>query len=102
MATTLLLEHKLWSMHGIFTEPEDFFPERFLNSDIDFKGQDFNFIPFGSGRRGCPGILFAITNIEFAIANMVYHFDWSLPGGAEGKKGLDMTEYPGLTVLFLL
>jgi len=40
----------------IWENPEEFMPERFLNSDINFKGQDFELLPFGAGRRGCPGI----------------------------------------------
>ncbi|KAK4479375.1 hypothetical protein RD792_014887 [Penstemon davidsonii] len=78
-------------------EPEMFKPERFLNSSIDFKGLDFELIPFGAGRRGCPGIAFAMATNEFVLANLVKEFDWELPGGAEGKD-LDMTERPGLTI----
>ncbi|KAL2933842.1 Cytochrome P450 71D10 [Bienertia sinuspersici] len=73
-----------------------FIPERFLNSPIDCKGQNFNLIPFGSGRRGCPGIVFAIANIELALANLIKKFDWALPGRAEGEI-LDMMENPGVT-----
>lgn len=69
-------------------------PERFLNSDIDFKGMDFELIPFGAGRRGCPGIGFAVATIEFVIANIVQKFNWEL---GEGKE-LDTSECPGGTV----
>lgn len=69
-------------------------PERFLNSDIDFKGMDFELIPFGAGRWGCPGIGFAVATIEFVIANIVQKFNWEL---GEGKE-LDTNECPGDTV----
>ncbi|XP_020222098.1 cytochrome P450 71A4 [Cajanus cajan] len=75
-------------------QPLEFKPERFLRSSIDLKGHDFELIPFGAGRRGCPGIVFAMTTIEMAIANLVHQFDWSLPGGED----LDMSETNGLAV----
>ncbi|KAL0376843.1 UNVERIFIED_CONTAM: cytochrome [Sesamum calycinum] len=56
--------------------PNEFMPERFLNSNVDFKGQDFGFLPFGSGRRVCPGIALGIAEVELALANLVYSFDW--------------------------
>ncbi|KAK6781291.1 hypothetical protein RDI58_023475 [Solanum bulbocastanum] len=45
----------------IWKNPEEFIPERFLNNDIDFKGQDFELIPFGADRRGCPGIALGVA-----------------------------------------
>ncbi|MFQ6669336.1 hypothetical protein Gotur_034635 [Gossypium turneri] len=77
--------------------PEEFLPDRFLDNSIDFKGQHFELIPFGSGRRICPGILLAITINELLLANLVHKFDWSLPGGTK-EKDLDMTETGGLTI----
>lgn len=71
-----------WAIHrdpATWEEPEEFHPERFLNSTIDFKGQDFKLIPFGSGRRGCPGISFAIANNELVLANLLSKFNWALP-----------------------
>ncbi|XP_044486210.1 cytochrome P450 736A117-like isoform X3 [Mangifera indica] len=77
-------------------KPDDFSPERFLNNSIDFKGHDFQLIPFGAGRRGCPGTLFAMVIIEIVLANLVHKFDWSLPVGTK-PEDLNMTEFTGLT-----
>lgn len=79
-------------------EPEEFKPERFLDSSIDVKGNDFQVIPFGAGRRGCPGITFAMAVNELVLANLVHQFDWALPGGKEGEETLDMSETVGLTM----
>ncbi|XP_022843605.1 cytochrome P450 71A8-like [Olea europaea var. sylvestris] len=78
-------------------EPEKFQPERFLNYPIDFRGLDFQLLPFGAGRRRCPGISFAMATIEFALANLVQKFDWKLPNGDKGED-LDITEHPGITI----
>ncbi|XVE54583.1 hypothetical protein DITRI_Ditri03aG0093300 [Diplodiscus trichospermus] len=77
--------------------PESFEPERFLNSSIDFRGQDFELIPFGAGRRSCPAITFGIASIELALAQLLHSFDWELPPGPEAKD-LDLTESFGITM----
>ncbi|KVF59396.1 cytochrome P450 [Cynara cardunculus var. scolymus] len=77
-----------------WVEPNEFMPERFLNSPVDYKGFHFELIPFGAGRRGCPGIQFAMVVNELVLANLVYKFDLEV---AEGKD-LDMSETIGLTV----
>ncbi|KAK4735183.1 hypothetical protein R3W88_009444 [Solanum pinnatisectum] len=75
-------------------DPEEYRPERFLNSDIDVKGLNFELIPFGAGRRGCPGTAFAIVVIELALAKIVHNFNFAVPK----EEDLDMTECPGITV----
>ncbi|KAK9119884.1 hypothetical protein Scep_017977 [Stephania cephalantha] len=81
----------------VWSNAEEFIPERFMDNTTDFKGQDYDFIPFGSGRRMCPGITFAISIVELAIANLLYLFNWELPNGGI-KEELDMTEAFGLSV----
>ncbi|KFK33564.1 hypothetical protein AALP_AA5G029900 [Arabis alpina] len=78
-------------------DPEVFLPERFIDSDIDAKGQNFELLPFGGGRRMCPAVYMGTTMVEFGLANMLYHFDWKLPEGIE-IEDIDIEEAPGLTV----
>ncbi|KAI3820711.1 hypothetical protein L1987_08259 [Smallanthus sonchifolius] len=80
---------------SIWEEPEEFRPERFLNTLTDYKGSHFEFIPFGAGRRICSGISFAMTISELALANLVYKFEFAV---LSGEEGLDMTESNGISV----
>ena len=80
---------KIWDI------PNEFIPERFMNNPIDFKGQDFELIPFGSGRRICPGMGFAVSNIELLLANLIHKFEWNLPDDFVAK--VNMVEAPGIT-----
>ncbi|KAL9147224.1 hypothetical protein ABFS82_13G159700 [Erythranthe guttata] len=74
-----------------------FQPERFLGSLVaNYKGNHFEYIPFGAGRRICPGISFGLANVELPLAMFLYHFDWSLPDGMKHEE-MDMTEIFGVT-----
>ncbi|XP_062228109.1 cytochrome P450 71A1-like [Phragmites australis] len=73
---------------------EEFVPERFLDSSVDYKGQHLELVPFGAGRRGCPGIGFAEATIAMALASLLYHFDWA----QTERKSLDMSEMNGMSV----
>ncbi|KAF7838255.1 cytochrome P450 71A1-like [Senna tora] len=83
----------------IWERPEEFVPERFENNEVDFRGQYFQFIPFGTGRRGCPGVSFGIALVEYMLANLLYWFDWKLPGvSTTSAQDIDMSERYGVTV----
>lgn len=75
--------------------PDEFVPERFLNSNLDIKGQDFEVIPFGSGRRICPGISMGLVDLSLTVANLLYSFDWELPLGMLAED-VDIDSSPGI------
>ncbi|OAY50619.1 cytochrome P450 83B1 [Manihot esculenta] len=81
----------------IWENPEEFNPERFINSTIDLKGQDFELTPFGAGRRICPGIFMGLATVEVSLANLLHKFDWEMPVGMK-KEDLDMDAQPGLAM----
>ncbi|KAM3343842.1 hypothetical protein P3S68_025932 [Capsicum galapagoense] len=82
---------------SIWEEPEMFKRQRFLSSDMDFKGNDFEFLPFGAGRRICPGLPMAAIEVPLVLASLVHFFDWELPHG-KCTAELDMTEKFGVTL----
>ncbi|GLU20484.1 hypothetical protein SLE2022_366810 [Rubroshorea leprosula] len=71
--------------------PNEFYPERFEDNDIDFKGSNYELMPFGAGRRICPGLAMGATNVEYALANLLYWFDWELPDGMR-REDISMEE----------
>lgn len=78
-----------------WNNPEEFDPGRFEASAIDFKGKNYEFVPFGAGRRICPGLEFGVAVVEEALARFLLHFDWKLPVGMK-PDDVDMTETLGL------
>ncbi|XP_057421867.1 cytochrome P450 71D11-like [Lotus japonicus] len=81
-----------------WNEPNRFYPERFIDNSIDYKGTDFKYIPFGAGRRICPGMNYGMANVEEVLAFLLYHFDWRLPNGMKNED-LDLTEEFGITII---
>uniref|UniRef100_I1QJZ9 Cyt-P450 monooxygenase n=1 Tax=Oryza glaberrima TaxID=4538 RepID=I1QJZ9_ORYGL len=72
--------------------PEEFMLERFLQrAEVDFRGKDFEFIPFGAGRRLCPGLPMAERVVPFILASLLHAFEWRLPVGVAAET-LDLSE----------
>ncbi|ESQ39190.1 hypothetical protein EUTSA_v10001412mg [Eutrema salsugineum] len=90
----------VWAMgrdSSVWENPMTFEPERFLVREIDVKGKDFKLIPFGSGRRMCPGISMALKTMCMVLASLLYCFDWKLQNGVV-PQNMDMSEVFGLTL----
>lgn len=78
-------------------DAETFRPARFLEQGVpDFKGSNFEFIPFGSGRRSCPGMQLGLYGLEMAVAHLLHCFTWELPDGMKPSE-MDMGDVFGLT-----
>ncbi|KAH0935934.1 hypothetical protein HID58_013051 [Brassica napus] len=84
---------------GRWTDPEAFIPEQFANTCVDFKGQSFELLPFGSGRRMCPGMPMAVASVELGLLSLLYFFDWILPEGMISEGEIDMKEAGNLTIV---
>ncbi|KAL4338558.1 hypothetical protein AHAS_Ahas12G0222200 [Arachis hypogaea] len=90
----------VWAMgrdSSIWTNPNEFMPERFLESEIDFQGHDFELIPFGAGKRMCPGLPLAYRAVHILLASLLHCYDWKLPN-EDKEEELDMSENFGLTL----
>ncbi|CAN1356323.1 Desmethyl-deoxy-podophyllotoxin synthase [Linum perenne] len=74
-----------------------YWPERFADTSVSYKGGDFEFLPFGAGKRMCPGMGFGLAAAELSLVNLLFHFDWKLPLGVEPEK-LNMDELFGITI----
>ncbi|KAL1222109.1 Cytochrome P450 71A25 [Cardamine amara subsp. amara] len=78
-------------------DAEEFKPERHLDSAVDFRGHNFELLPFGAGRRLCPAVSFAVVLNEVVLANSVHGFDWKLPVESMEDK-TDVVESTGFSV----
>ncbi|XP_077233561.1 cytochrome P450 CYP82D47-like [Tasmannia lanceolata] len=89
-----------WMIHrdpNVWLDPEEFRPERFLttNADVDLKGQNnTEYMPFGTGRRACPGMGFALNVMQLTLARALQAFDWKSPSDV----GIDMEEKNGVSL----
>ncbi|PIN02726.1 Cytochrome P450 CYP2 subfamily [Handroanthus impetiginosus] len=88
----------VWKLHRdprFWSDPLEFQPERFLTKykEIDVRGQNFELLPFGAGRRICPGISFALQTMELVLASFLHGFEVKAPA----VEGVDMTESMGGT-----
>ncbi|TYH71924.1 hypothetical protein ES332_D05G217700v1 [Gossypium tomentosum] len=88
--------YKLHGDPGIWSDPEEFRPERFMTTHkhVDVKGQNFELVPFSSGRRMCPGVSFALQVLHLTVANLLHQFDFATPL----DEAVDMRQGPALTI----
>lgn len=79
----------------VWKNPLEYRPERFIEEDIDIKGSDFRILPFGAGRRVCPGAQLGINLVASMLGHLLHHFKWTLPSGVM-PEDVEMTESPGM------
>lgn len=82
---------------AVWDDPESFVPERFLNSEVDFRGRHFELIPFGSGRRICPAMSLAHRMFHLMLGSLIHSFQWKLPDGVK-PSDIELKERFGTTV----
>lgn len=89
----------VWSIERdprYWNSPEEFLPERFLGKDIDIEGQNFAALPFGSGRRSCPGKTLALKVVRSILGNLLHGFNWKLVPGMK-PEDISIEEFYGLS-----
>ncbi|CAI0431267.1 unnamed protein product [Linum tenue] len=88
-----------WKLHRnpeMFPEPDEFRPERFHEKEVkvDIYGRDFEYLPFGTGRRSCPGMNFGMQVVQLTAARLIQAFDFGTPFDLP----VDMTEADSTTL----
>ncbi|KAM6562135.1 hypothetical protein CsatB_022133 [Cannabis sativa] len=80
---------------AVWKDPLEFRPERYLEEDVDMKGHDYRLLPFGAGRRVCPGAQLGINLVTSMMGHLLHHFSWSPCKGIK-PEDIDLTENPGM------
>lgn len=86
-----------WAIHrnpNVWENPLEFDPDRFLDKSYDFNGNDFNYFPFGSGRRICAGMAMGERVVLYNLATFLHSFDWKIPQG----KRVELEEKFGIVL----
>jgi len=94
-----LLYVNVWAINrnpSIYENPLEFNLERFVGSNIDLKGKDFQLLPFGSGQRVCPSFPFGLITIQMELTRFLHSFTLRLPKG-ESSQDMDMSEVFSIT-----
>ncbi|RDX88849.1 Geraniol 8-hydroxylase, partial [Mucuna pruriens] len=81
----------------LWDNPTLFSPERFFGSNIDIKGRNFELVPFGAGRRICPGMMLAIRMLLLMLGSLINSFDWKLENDIK-PQDVNMEENFGMTL----
>ncbi|CAL5192571.1 unnamed protein product [Lathyrus oleraceus] len=90
----------IWAMgrdSTIWKNPNVFLPERFLECDVNYKGNNFELIPFGAGKRICPGLPLANRTVHLVVASLIHNFEWNLADMVMPEE-INMDEKFGLTL----
>ncbi|XP_068635782.1 cytochrome P450 89A2-like [Aristolochia californica] len=91
MVAEMGMDEKVWK------DPKEFKPERFLeDEEVDITGtREIKMMPFGAGRRICPGLGLAMLHLEWFVANLVKEFEWKVKDGEE----VDLSEKLEVTIV---
>jgi len=75
----------------VWKKPLEFDPDRFSNSNIKVGGSSYSLLPFGSGRRRCPGLDLAQLMVQYSLATILHAFDWFAQPGIK-PEDMNMME----------
>ena len=91
--TVIFLAWSIMRDPAAWERPDEFIPERFLDreEEMGFRGKELEFIPFGAGRRQCPGLPMAERVVPLILASLLHAFEWRLPNGVSAEQ-LDVSE----------
>lgn len=82
----------------IWDDPLSFKPERFIGTNLSYKGSDYGYLPFGSGRRMCIGEAMASKTMLLTVASLILNFNWILPDNMDHKE-INMDEKLEISLL---
>ncbi|KAL3754000.1 hypothetical protein ACJRO7_001274 [Eucalyptus globulus] len=82
---------------SVWDDPEKFMPERFLGSNIDARGQNFELLPFGGGRRICPGLPLVMRMLPLTLGSLINIFNWRLEDGVT-PENMNMEDKFGIAI----